>query len=161
MTQSTAGTGQAAPWVPDDSTFGARLALIRQHMKWGNVAEAARECGVPTDSWRNWEVDGREPRRLVTIAMAIATRTGVDVDWLIRGRSGTGKNLTLGYPRNLAELAKLPTPAALRARVVVPHGDGRRRKRRLPTKTGQSARYDANERPKTLDRVALSDGLKG
>lgn len=74
-----------APWTPDDSTFGARLALIRQRMRWGNVAKAAKECGVPTDSWRNWEVDGREPHRLVTIAITIATRTGCDLDWLVYG----------------------------------------------------------------------------
>jgi hypothetical protein len=72
-------------WTPDDSTFGARLALIRQKMGWGNIAKAAKECGVPTDSWRNWEVDGREPHRLVTIAMAIATRTRVNLDWLVYG----------------------------------------------------------------------------
>jgi len=85
----TTETAQAqtppAPWTPDDSTFGARLALIRQRMRWGNIARAAKECGVPTDSWRNWEVDGREPHRLITIAVTIATRTGCDLDWLVYG----------------------------------------------------------------------------
>lgn len=82
----TEETGRVAPgWTADASTFGARLALIRQRMGWGNIAKAAKECGVPTDSWRNWEVDGREPHRMVTIAMTIATKTGCDLDWLVYG----------------------------------------------------------------------------
>ena len=72
-------------WIAADATFGARLALVRQKMGWGNIAKAAKECGVPTDSWRNWEVDGVEPRRLVTIAMTIASRTGCDYLWLVHG----------------------------------------------------------------------------
>lgn len=76
---------EAPGWTADDSSFGARLALIRQRMGWGNIARAAKECGVPTDSWRNWEVDGREPHRLTTIAMAIATKTGCDYLWLVHG----------------------------------------------------------------------------
>jgi len=86
MTQTPHQT-EALPdaWVADDSTFGARLALIRQRMQWGNVAEAARECGLPVDSWRHWERDNMEPRRLVTIAMAIATKTGCDLNWLLYG----------------------------------------------------------------------------
>jgi len=83
--ETTQAQTPPVPWTPDDSTFGARLALIRQRMKWGNIARAAKECGVPTDSWRNWEVDGREPHRLVTIAVTIATRTGCDLDWLVYG----------------------------------------------------------------------------
>ena len=82
----TEETGRQAPgWVANDATFGARLALIRQRMGWGNVAKAAKECGVPIDSWRNWERDGREPHRLTTIAMTIASRTGCDYLWLVHG----------------------------------------------------------------------------
>lgn len=80
-----AQTPLARAWTPDDSTFGARLAMIRQRMGWGNIAKAAKECGVPTDSWRNWEVDNREPHRMTTIAMSIATRTGCDYRWLVHG----------------------------------------------------------------------------
>ena len=54
---TTAPTEQG--WVADDSEFGARLALIRQRMAWGNVKEAALACGLPVESWRNWERDGR------------------------------------------------------------------------------------------------------
>jgi hypothetical protein len=86
ITEGSAPEVAEAPgWTADDSTFGARLALIRQRMGWGNIARAAKECGVPTDSWRNWEVDGREPHRLTTIAMAIATKTGCDYLWLVHG----------------------------------------------------------------------------
>lgn len=76
---------RAPGWVPDISTFGARLALVRQAMGWGNVAEAAKMCGVPIASWRNWERDGREPRGLINVAMKIAGVTGVDYRWLALG----------------------------------------------------------------------------
>jgi len=75
-----------ATWAPDDSTFGARLAMLRQHMRWGNVAEAARQCGLPVESWRNWE-EGKRPRDLTEVAKAIADRTGCDVYWLVWGPS--------------------------------------------------------------------------
>lgn len=73
----------AKAWTPDDSSFGARLALVRQHMRWGNVKEAANQCGLPVESWRRWERDGVLPNRIVTIAMTIAGRTGCDVNWLL------------------------------------------------------------------------------
>lgn len=72
-------------WVPDDGTFGARLALIRQRMSWGNVKEAAEACGLPPESWRTWERDGVIPRRYPEIVEKIAEATGVDGDWLSRG----------------------------------------------------------------------------
>jgi transcriptional regulator with XRE-family HTH domain len=49
-------------WVPEES-FGARLALIRQHYGW-NVKEAAMKCHVPVETWRGWE---RDPRKKVTV----------------------------------------------------------------------------------------------
>jgi transcriptional regulator with XRE-family HTH domain len=54
-------------------------------MGWGNVAEAATECGLPVGSWRNWERDGREPRGFVNVCMKIAGVTGVDLNWLMMG----------------------------------------------------------------------------
>jgi transcriptional regulator with XRE-family HTH domain len=87
-------------WRPDDETFGARLALIRQAMGWGNVREAALACGVPPESWRNWERDGREPRNYLAICRKISDRTGVDLAWL-------------------AGLTRITTPG----RVGVSHGD--------------------------------------
>lgn len=75
----------AQGWVADDSTFGARLALVRQRMRWGNVKEAAVACGLPTESWRSWERDGRTPQRLVEVASIIADRTGCNLGWLIAG----------------------------------------------------------------------------
>lgn len=75
----------AKGWRPDDSTFGARLALVRQRMGWGNVREAAVACGIPPESWRTWERDNVAPRRLVEMATLIANRTGCDFYWLIAG----------------------------------------------------------------------------
>jgi hypothetical protein len=87
-------------WVADDSEFGARLALVRQKMGWGNIAKAAKECGVPVDSWRNWEVDGRLPHRITTISMAIATRTNCDYRWLVHGPGRGDKAPDACYDEN-------------------------------------------------------------
>jgi hypothetical protein len=84
-------------WTPDDGTFGARLALVRQRMGWGNVKEAADQCGLPPENWRRWERDGLEPRRLVTIAMAIATKTGCDFLWLVHGPTRGGAVRTTSF----------------------------------------------------------------
>jgi hypothetical protein len=73
-------------WTADDSTFGARLALIRQRMAWGNVKEAAVACGLPTESWRTWERDNVAPRRVVEVAAIIAEKTGCDFGWLLAGK---------------------------------------------------------------------------
>ena len=69
-------------WIPTGAHFGARLALVRQHVGWGNVTEAALACGLPVASWRNWERDGRLPRDLITVCRKIADRTGCDLGWL-------------------------------------------------------------------------------
>lgn len=104
-------TTPAAPartgWTVDDSTFGARLALVRQRMDW-NVKEAARECGVPGASWRTWERDGVQPRDKDEIAWRIAERTGCDYGWLLAGprlttyasdRGGARPEANSRYPR--------------------------------------------------------------
>lgn len=84
----------ARGWVPDDSTFGARLALLRQAMGWGNVKEAARACGIPTETWRSWEqrTDSELPRRAVERVRQIAASTGVDDGWLLTGRRSTTRD---------------------------------------------------------------------
>lgn len=78
-------TSTRSGWTADDSTFGARLALVRQRMGWGNVKEAAVACGLPPESWRRWERDGRAPRDKDEIAWRIAERTGCDYGWLLAG----------------------------------------------------------------------------
>jgi hypothetical protein len=83
----SAETSEQTGWVADASTFGARLALIRQRMHWGNVKEAAEACGVPVESWRRWERDDREPHRRDTIAANIAHASGCDYLWLVHGPS--------------------------------------------------------------------------
>lgn len=80
----------AQGWVPDDGQFGARLALVRQRMGWGNVKEAALACGLPVESWRGWERDGRLPRDLIGAGRAVAARTGCDLGWLIGVPRGDG-----------------------------------------------------------------------
>ena len=81
-------------WIADDSTFGARLALVRQRMGWTNVKEAATACGLPAENWRRWERGETEPRRIVTIAMTIATRAGCDYLWLVHGPNRGGATLS-------------------------------------------------------------------
>lgn len=95
-------------WTPDDTTFGARLALVRQRMGWGNVKEAAVACQLPVQSWRNWERDGVRPRNIDEIAWTIAERTGCDYGWLLAGsrlttyaaaRAAKGPEANSRYPR--------------------------------------------------------------
>ena len=88
----TAPSETSETWVPE-LTFGARLALVRQRMGW-NVKEAARACGLPAQSWRGWELQGRAPHNFVTVALQIATATGVDLDWLVYGPAGKRAPLT-------------------------------------------------------------------
>lgn len=73
-------------WVPDTSTFGARLALVRQRMGW-NLKEAALACQLPQGSWREWELKGRDPRGIQSIVEKIAERTRVDEYWLLTGKT--------------------------------------------------------------------------
>lgn len=79
-----------AGWVANDTTFGARLALVRQRMAWGNVKEAALACGIATQSWRTWERDGVPPRNLEEACKKISARTGCDYGWLALGRPTGG-----------------------------------------------------------------------
>ena len=106
MTTTPTATIRAG-WTVDDSTFGARLALVRQKMDW-NIKEAARECGLPGASWRTWERDGVQPRDKDEIAWRIAERTGCDYGWLLGGprlttyaanRPATGPQANSRYPR--------------------------------------------------------------
>ncbi len=71
-------------WTVNDTTFGARLALVRMRMGW-NVKEAARECGQAAATWRMWEIDGIVPRHHVQVAKQISDRTGCDYLWLLLG----------------------------------------------------------------------------
>lgn len=77
-------TTPTAGWVPDDSTFGARLALVRHHMGW-NLAEAARACGQNDETWAGWEKHGRAPRKLHSVAREIAEASGCSYMWLMLG----------------------------------------------------------------------------
>lgn len=110
-------------WTVDDSTFGARLALIRQRMRW-NIKEAARECGVPAASWGTWE-DGATPRKLVEVSTLIAQRTGCDLGWLIAGSAmagrmeiATGANADPNRVSGQVSRLAAPAPAARQARAA-------------------------------------------
>lgn len=96
-------------WVPDDLTFGARLALIRQRMGW-NVKEAALACGLPAQSWRGWEIGGREPHRRTTIAMTIAAKTGCDFLWLVHGPDRGGAQPPRGYFEQSRTIRSIGSP---------------------------------------------------
>ena len=131
MTEVLGNTGRSTKWVPTDDTFGARLALIRQRMKWGNVKEAAVACGLPPESWRTWERDGVAPRRVVEIAGLIAERTGCDYVWLLTGRSDGQVNHprvpSKGYPLATAQMARgqYSRPVTAARRMMSHPRDGR------------------------------------
>ena len=84
---ATAERAAARGWTVNDSTFGARLALIRQHMDW-NLKEAALACNVPAQTWTNWERKGQDPQRLHAVVRQIADRSGCDYLWLLAGPEG-------------------------------------------------------------------------
>lgn len=92
-------------WIPDVSTFGARLALLRQAMGWTNIKEAAVACAIAPQTWRYWESGKFEPRGLVNACMKIAGVTGVDYRWLALGPDALAASaeerpadVTAGYP---------------------------------------------------------------
>ncbi|GIE75752.1 hypothetical protein Aph02nite_17020 [Actinoplanes philippinensis] len=88
--EGTTGGG----WTVDDTTFGARLALVRQRMQW-NIKEAAKECGLPPASWGTWE-NGAMPRKYTEVCEKIARRTGADFVWLIAGPGGKNRSTGAG-----------------------------------------------------------------
>ncbi len=99
VTQGEALTAnEGAGWTVDDSELGARLALVRQRMRW-NIKEAATECGLPAASWASWEA-GASPRQLADVCDKISRRTGADYIWLIAGsaRPSGRPRSTHGYP---------------------------------------------------------------
>jgi transcriptional regulator with XRE-family HTH domain len=108
---------QAQGWIGTDDTFGARLALIRQRMGW-NIAEAARECGLGTENWRLWEQAGRTPSKLVTIAMAIATRSGCDYLWLVHGPQRGGAVRTTSFLPGARVIGTIGTKRPTRNRPI-------------------------------------------
>ena len=96
-------------WIPSASTFSARLVLIRHEMGW-NMKEAALACGVKPQSWREWELEGREPRRFQQVCAQIAERTGCNRIWLMTGASsptggGDGGGLPLPDADDLGGLS--------------------------------------------------------
>lgn len=99
---------QITGWTADDSSFGARLALVRQRMGWGNLKEAAVACGLPVESWRSWERDNRTPRNIVEIARIIAERTGCDYGWLLAGPRMAGVHRATGHIDTPAEIPAQP-----------------------------------------------------
>lgn len=96
-------------WIPED-TFGARLALIRQHKGW-NVTEAADACGLHAETWRQWEKTGRTPRGVYAVARKIADATGCDYDWLV-----VGGDLVRSRCASLGALRLIPVGASDLAR---------------------------------------------
>lgn len=84
-------------------------------MGW-NLKEAALACGLPQGSWREWELNNRDPRGIQAVVGKIADQTGVDDYWLLTGRvtptGGDGDGLpTPADPDMSAANAKCgPTP---------------------------------------------------
>ncbi len=116
MTVESLGKAPATtetPWVPTDDDFGARLALIRWRMGW-NVKEAALACGIPAASWRLWEIEKAQPRRLVEVATLIARRTGCDFGWLLAG-SRLRRDATVRYAERPIDTRPAGHPAITRS----------------------------------------------
>lgn len=108
MSETVSPAPDLEPWTANDTTFGARLALIRQRMAWGNVKEAALICGIAPQSWRSWERDGVMPQgsRYFNICAQIAARAGCDYGWLVDRRPSGSSQPTL--PRVRPMLRTIP-----------------------------------------------------
>jgi transcriptional regulator with XRE-family HTH domain len=76
-------------WVPSTESFGARLALVRNHLGL-NVAKAAELAGEDDSNWQNWE-RGVKPRDMVEKARKISEALGCNFLWLLTGSSEAGK----------------------------------------------------------------------
>jgi transcriptional regulator with XRE-family HTH domain len=74
-------------WVPSAESFGARLALVRNHLGL-NVKAAAERAGMDHSSWGTWE-RGRQPRDLLEKARKISDALGCDYLWLLTGTPPT------------------------------------------------------------------------
>jgi transcriptional regulator with XRE-family HTH domain len=78
-------------WIPSANSFGARLALVRNHLGL-NAKAAAERAGVDDSSWLAWETKGTKPRDLVEKARQISDTLGCDFIWLLTGSSEGGKS---------------------------------------------------------------------
>lgn len=112
----TTAETQESGWIPGTSSFGARLALVRNYLNL-NVKQAAERAGVDDSSWSMWE-QGREPRKLLATVAQISEALGCDEYWLLTGRADPGL-ITDRYsadeehiiPSDLSELAALASAA--------------------------------------------------
>ena len=85
------------PWVPaGPRTFGDRIRQIRIDLDM-DAQTAAALCGVPKNSWLNWE-KGKRPQDLERVARQISDKLNVPLIYLLTGET-TGfmprENLTL------------------------------------------------------------------
>lgn len=88
---ATHGESITTGWVPDDSTFGARLAMIRFQKGWGGAVVAGDRTNVRPETWRAWENGtNKNPRNYEEIVAKIARKSGCDAGWLYGGRELTG-----------------------------------------------------------------------
>lgn len=105
----TAQRETATDWVPEDS-FGARLALIRQHLGGWNVARTARACGIDDQTWRNWEAGGTV-RDYEAVCRKIAARVGCSRVWLAAGGPLQNRKKMMGFDLHvITGEATTPTP---------------------------------------------------
>jgi hypothetical protein len=137
---ATPGERTTTGWVPvlDDSTFGARLVLIRYKKRWPGHKRAAEETGFRTATWQSWEErPGTRPRDYEEVVAQISRKSGCDAGWLYGGKPMEGMidldQLEEGLARGLegpaalalslrsdTEREKAPT-AAIRSEAVLPN----------------------------------------
>lgn len=89
MTTTTGETRSPDPAAPGRGsipmdTFPGRLKLARLHAGNLTIMEAAAKCGLLNQNWSNWE-NGKLPRDLRDVVLAISEGLGVDRDWLMYG----------------------------------------------------------------------------
>jgi transcriptional regulator with XRE-family HTH domain len=106
-------TQETTGWIPSTADFGARLALVRNHVRL-NVKQAAAKAGVDDSSWMAWETKGTRPREMVSVAQKISEAFGCDLFWLLTGNAGQAKP-TLPYIRAYLRTLRSGVPSGLLA----------------------------------------------
>ena len=83
MDENEEREGRLVGRIPED-TFGHRLMLVRADAGNLTIEQAAKQAGLLSQSWGNWE-RGRMPRDRVDVVDAVVEAFGTDRAWLLDG----------------------------------------------------------------------------
>lgn len=115
-TEPQPSVGRQLGAIPADS-FANRLMLTRAHAGHLSIREAADLCDLGRGAWTNWE-KGTLPGDIIDVATTVASRLGVDRDWLLFGGQ-------LSQAENRPARRRGTAPRSTHGCATVPAGRGR------------------------------------